>query len=579
VKARFADTARLLLRRTSAYRRDWQDFRKSRARRAAAEPTDDTDENGSTGGVMDATFDEVTNGWDPRDDRSVTNLHGDHPEDLEAGMLGTEFSQDLRPEIPVQTGRERKRRNLFRPARPHWTTGLRHHRGNGAHEDEAVSGEAIDPAPGPSVPDDAHVLQVMDLAIQVGEVMLSSGEAVAETTATMLRIADNGGLPSTEVDITFTSITMSCHRGKVALPVTTMRLVHHRSLDLTRLDQVARVVSRLEQAKIDLVTAASALEDITAAKHPYPRWLATLAWASMAASVAALYGAGWAAALVAFAATGAIDRIGRLLNRNGLPLIFQQVCGALLATGFTATLMYFRVLPVSTATSLVIAAAITVLLSGLSVVSAVRDAIDGFPLTAAGRAGEIAMYSAGLLAGVVLALKAASHFGIELAVDSPLPATTGAGLLRILAAGGASGFFALASYAPLRYLPGAFGVGIASWGFYTLFQYADFGPVASTGMAAIGLGAFAGNLHRYLGVPSLVLTVAGVTPLLPGFTAYRGFYQLAVAGVTEGLVTIMLALATGLALAGGVALGEWMTSRMRNPLMGPQRRGSSSVGQ
>jgi uncharacterized membrane protein YjjP (DUF1212 family) len=561
------------------YRRDWQDFRNSRRRRAAPDGARTTEETGNDNGVMDTTFGEVTNGYDGRDDWSVTSEHGDRPEDVEAGTLGTELSQDSRPDIPVQARRGRKRLNLFRPSRPHWTTGLRHHRGNGVGDDRIISGEARQPAPGPSVPDDAHVLQVMDLAIQVGEVMLSSGEAVAETTATMLRIADLGGLPSTEVDITFTSITMSCHRGKVALPVTTMRLVHHRSLDLTRLDQVARVVSRLEQGEIDLVSAAGALEDITAARHPYPRWLSTFAWAGMAASVAALYGAGWAAALVAFVATGAIDRIGRVLNRNGLPLIFQQVCGALLATGFTATLMYFRVLPVSTATSLVIAAAITVLLSGLSVVSAVRDAIDGFPLTAAGRAGEVAMYSAGLLAGVVLALKAANHFGIELAVDSPLPATTGAGLLRVLAAGAASGCFALASYAPVRYLPGAFGVGVASWGFYTLFQYADFGPVASTGMAAIGLGAFAGNLHRYLGVPSLVLTVAGITPLLPGFTAYRGFYQLAVAGVTEGLVTIMLALATGLALAGGVALGEWMTSRIRNPLMGPQGRGTTSVGQ
>jgi uncharacterized membrane protein YjjP (DUF1212 family) len=446
----------------------------------------------------------------------------------------------------------------------------RHAEPNGADgvDDRSAREPADHPAPGPSVPDDAQVLQVLDLAIRVGEVLLSSGEAVAETTAVMLRLADLSGLPSCEVDITFTSITMSCHRGKVALPVTTMRLVQRRSLDLTRLNEVAKLVHRIELGQCDLAQAAAQLEVLTRAKHPYPRWLATVAWSGMAGSIAALYGAGWAAALVAFLATGAIDRIGRVLNRNGLPILFQQIAGALLATGFTAALLFFHVLPATTAPSLVVAAAITVLLSGLSVVGAVRDAIDGFPLTAAGRAAEIALYSAGLLAGVVLALKAANHFGVQLAVAAPLPTSTGSVLLRLAAAGVGSGCFALASYAPWRFLPATFGVGVASWGFYTLFQYLGFGPVASTGIAAVGLGAFAGNLHRYLGVPTLILTVAGVTPLLPGFTAYRGFYELAVAGVTDGLVTIMLALATGMALAGGVALGEWLTSRLRTPPVG-----------
>jgi hypothetical protein len=38
-----------------------------------------------------------------------------------------------------------------------------------------------------------------------------------------------------------------------------------------------------------------------------------------------------------------------------------------------------------------------------------------------------------------------------------------------------------------------------------------------------------------------------------------------VTGVTDGLVTVMLALAIGLALAGGVALGEWVTNTLKPP--------------
>ena len=56
-------------------------------------------------------------------------------------------------------------------------------------------------------------------------------------------------------------------------------------------------------------------------------------------------------------------------------------------------------------------------------------------------------------------------------------------------------------------------------------------------------------------MPPLVVALAGISPLLPGLTAYRGFYQLSV----EGLVTVTLALAIGLALASGVTLGQFLT--------------------
>jgi uncharacterized membrane protein YjjP (DUF1212 family) len=415
---------------------------------------------------------------------------------------------------------------------------------------------------GPSVPPDAHVQQVLELAIRVGEVLLSSGETVTDTTATMLRVADTAGLPSCDVDITFTSITMCCHRGMEAGPVTTMRLVRYRSLDLTRLTQVADLVQRLERGEIGTEDAATELATLTSARHPYPRWVATLAWSAMAASVAVLLGGGVAVAAVAFGATGVIDRVGRLLNRVELPFIFQQLTGAALATGLTVYLLWLNVLPPGTRPSLVVAAALTVLLSGLSVVGAVRDAIDGYFLTATARAAEGAMLSAGLLGGVVLALKAGAYLGVSLEVADPLPPTGGVAVLRLVAAGATSAMFALAGYTPIRFLPTAALTGSLLWGIYSVLQASDFGPVVATGAAAVCLGIGTGLLHRWTAVPRLVMTLAGITPLLPGLTAYRGFYQLGVAGAADGLVTIIVAAAIGLALAGGVALGEWTIDRI-----------------
>jgi uncharacterized membrane protein YjjP (DUF1212 family) len=419
---------------------------------------------------------------------------------------------------------------------------------------------------GPQVPDDARVQQVLDLCMRVGEVLLSSGESADETTETMLRLAAAAGLSAVDVDITFTSITMCCHRGNAAVPVTSMRLVRYRSLDLTRLASVAGIVDKVEQGRLDVHAAATALSEAVSSPHPYPRWVATAGWSGLAGSIALLLGAAPITAFAAFVVTGLIDRTGRFLNRWGLPAFFQQVVGGLLATGATLALFAAGAFPPGTRPSLVVAASITVLLSGLSVVGTVQDAISNYYVTSAGRAAEIVLLSAGLLTGVVLALKIGFEFGVALEVAGELPSGPGQFGISVLAAAGAAGSFALAGYAPLRSLLAAAFAGAAGWAaFGAVSQVAAFGPVAATGAAAVIVGLATGILRRGGRVAPLVVTLAGITPLLPGFTAYRGFYQLAVEGVSDGLVTVTVALGIGLALAAGVAFGDFVARPRRTP--------------
>ena len=412
---------------------------------------------------------------------------------------------------------------------------------------------------GPNVPTDAQVQQVLDLCMRVGEVLLSSGEPAEETAATVMRLAASCGLPAVDVDITFTSITMCCHRGMIAPPVTTMRLVRYRTTDLTRLANVTRIVQRVERERWGVHAAAAALAEAVGAPHPYPRWAATVGWAGQAAAVALLFGGAPVIALAAFLITAFIDRLGRRLGRWGFAPFFLQLVGAVVATVYTVVLFGTGALPAGTEPSLVIASSITVLLSGLSVVGTVKDAISTYYVTAAGRVVEIALLSAGLLTGVVLGLKLGLWFGVTLNPAEPLTADYGQFGISAFAAATAAGMFALAGYAPLRSLLAAGlagGVGWVVYGALTLF--ADFGPVVATGVAATVVGLATGVSRRGTGVHSHVITLAGIIPLLPGLTAYRGFYQLAVEGVADGLVTVTLALAIGLALAAGVAFGDFI---------------------
>ena len=72
------------------------------------------------------------------------------------------------------------------------------------------------------------------------------------------------------------------------------------------------------------------------------------------------------------------------------------------------------------------------------------------------------------------------------------------------------------------------------------------------------VGVASGLSRRGSGANAGMITVSGINPLLPGLAAYRGFYQLAVEGGADGLVSVSLASAVALALAGGIVLGNFI---------------------
>jgi uncharacterized membrane protein YjjB (DUF3815 family) len=214
-----------------------------------------------------------------------------------------------------------------------------------------------------------------------------------------------------------------------------------------------------------------------------------------------------------------------------------------------------------------------VLLSGLSVVGTVQDAISSHVVTAAGRAVEIALLSAGLLAGVILGLRQGLWFGLTLDPVEPVAADLTRFGISTFAAAVAAATAALAGYAPLRSLAAAAVAGGLGWGAYgALTVFAHFGPVVATGVAAVLIGVVTEGLRRGTTLHRQVILLSGIIPLLPGLTAYRGFYLLASAraeDVLNGLVAVTLALAIGLAIAAGVTLGQFVARPRPAPLGGP----------
>jgi len=404
-----------------------------------------------------------------------------------------------------------------------------------------------------------EVYRTLDLALRVGEVLLSSGAGTADATATILSVTAAGGLRGCEVDITFTSMALSYQASPDAAPETHMRLVRYRSQDFSRLTEVDRLVRRLAGGQLNREEASRELARLNSAGPPFPRWSAVLAWGVMAGGATLLLGGGWLITLVAVLTAIVIDLSNRWFSRQRLPAFYQQVAGAFVATAVALALYAVRA-PVKP--SLVVAAGIIMLLAGIALTGAVQDAITGYYVTAAGRLLEAMLLTGGIIAGVSLGLTIGLKLGLHVGIEAQtvqlanLPIMVGSGALMAVA-------FAYASYAPLWALLPIALVGAAGSLVFTLMTRASFGPAWSTAAAAftVGLGGY--SLGRRTGVPPLVVVVSGTVPLLPGLTIYKGLYELMGLGNLIGIVSLATALAIGVALASGIILGEYVAQPIR----------------
>lgn len=434
---------------------------------------------------------------------------------------------------------------------------------------------------GPALPHESTVHLVLDLGLRIGEIQMASGAGAADVTATIIAVTNAYGLPHCEVDVIYTSITVSCYRGTESTPITSLRVVRNRSIDYTRLVDAEQLIQQITDGAVTASDAHAELDRITSATHPFPRWVATLAWAGMAASLSVMLGGNATLALVAAGATALVDRIGRMLNRRALPFFFQQVVGGAIATGVALIFIATKLVPNA---ELVIAASIIVLLSGMTVVASMQDAISGYNLTAAGRLTELALMSAGLVAGVSLALYVAQRLvGAGALGDistGVLPDFGSAQFfspalklpVQTLAGASTSACFALACYAPPRPLIAAAIGGAIAAGVYAVLTLAQVNAVLAAALATAVVGFLGGIMARRLRIPALVIAVSGVAPLLPGLATYRGLYQLAVRADPAGMSTLMLAATVGLALGAGVVLGEYLAQPVRTGLGRLERR-------
>jgi uncharacterized membrane protein YjjP (DUF1212 family) len=400
--------------------------------------------------------------------------------------------------------------------------------------------------------------QTLDLALRVGELLLSNGAGAADVTATMSSVAHHLGLRQVLVDVTFTTLTLSHQASFDEAAVSLTRHVTHRETDFDDLTRVDHLVADLLADEIDLDEARAQVARISSTGHQTPRWAVTLGWGGIGAGIALLIGGGAIVTLIAAIAAMGIEVLQRYIARLRLPFFYAQAAGGLFASMLAVAV---GATDLDVDPSLVITASIVMLLAGLGFIGAIQDALTGFYVTAVARILEVMMSTVGVIVGVSGGLTIGSMLGIELTVE---PGASGLSRLPLMITGAAIGAaaFAFAGYAPWRVLLPIAAIAGAAAAIYLFLVDHGGGRAWPAAVAAIFIGLVSYGVSGRARVPPLVIVTAAIVPLLPGVSIYRGLSLLADDDYA-GILAMITAVAVAVSLAAGVILGEYVAQPLR----------------
>jgi uncharacterized membrane protein YjjP (DUF1212 family) len=379
------------------------------------------------------------------------------------------------------------------------------------------------------------------------------------------------------VDVTFVSLSISHQADPTKPPRVQIRQVKQRDLDYQDLTRVDYLVHLVMTDQIDLAEARTRLTRLMSSQQLPPFGFVALSWGLMGMAVALELGGTGAVLPIAFLAAVCLDLTQTALARRGFHIFYRQIVGGAIAT-VVAAVAAARIDGLDP--SLVVTANIIILLAGVSYMGAFHDALTGYYITAGARLLEATLATGGIIAGVSLGLSVANWIGVDIRSFDPgrtfLESPGAAGLGAALAGVG----FAMASGAPRRaLLPIAAMAGVAMGVFQVVTSFGLDRPWAS-GIAAVMVGLMTPTMHRWVGVPGMVLAVSAAVPLLPGLLIFRGLSLLAdPIRSSQGILAIITAGSVALALAAGVLAGDFVAHPVdRGARMWRLRRGPRTWG-
>ncbi|WP_173400641.1 threonine/serine exporter family protein [Arthrobacter sp. H20] len=417
---------------------------------------------------------------------------------------------------------------------------------------------------------DINARRTLDFALSLAETMFRYGAGALEVETSIIAVTAAFGLDNIEVDITNQSVILN-YSAKDQTPVTVLRVVRSWTNNYAGLLKVHQLVTDVVDGGTSRIEAAARLEEITHKPKPFPRWMVTAAFGIFGAVIVGFIGGTPLESLISFTSCIGVDLLLRQLGKWRVPEFFAVATSAGMVT---IVAMVFWWLDIGVAPSFVVVGGILLLLPTGRLVSATQDAINGFPVTAAGRYLSAFLVFAAIVSGLAVALVVGALIGIP-----ELEMTTSVGSLYPLPVVAVLVFIAVAMICVAEQtdmklvLPTSL-IGVTGFLLYSLVVTLGVGYRLAPAVAAVLIGMLARMVALRMGAPQLVMAVPAVMFLYPGLMVFRSMYGLTIETemIGAGTNTMFNALTIILAVAGGVVLGDNLARPLTKGFSSNERR-------
>ncbi|MBW4095292.1 MAG: threonine/serine exporter family protein [Acidobacteria bacterium] len=403
---------------------------------------------------------------------------------------------------------------------------------------------------------DASARKTIDFALHLAETMFRYGAGALEVETSIIAVTAALGLRHIDVDITNQSVVLN-YAPKDTTPITLVRVVRSWTNNYAGLALIHELVSDIVAGGVGRDECNKRLETIVHRPKPFPRWTVTVSTALFAGIVVAVIGGGLWGAAVAVATNFLVSYISRVLGRWRVPDFFITAASSFVVTAIALVLALLQV-PLTPA--VVVTGGILLLLPSGRLVSAVQDAINGFPVTAAGRFLSATFTFAAIVSGIAVSLALSAFLGagnldVTQAVSGKLPLLA---LIPMVFVGTLAIGVAEQTQARLLLVTGV--IGTVSYAVVLAATALGLGDRLAPALAAVVAGMLARIVALRMGAPQLVVAVPAILFLLTGLSIFRAMFVITITpdDTMNGVVGLFNAFVVIMAVAAGTVLGDNM---------------------
>ncbi|WP_226337358.1 threonine/serine ThrE exporter family protein [Arthrobacter sp. UM1] len=396
--------------------------------------------------------------------------------------------------------------------------------------------------------------KTLDLSLQLAEVMFRYGAGALEVETSIIAVTAAYGLKDVDVDITNQSVQLN-YSPQGQTPMTVLRVVRSWTNNYAGLVLVHELVTRIVEGGVSRSDASLQLRAITRRPKPFPKWMVTLSGALFCGAIVLLIGGHWPESLVTALSIIVAGLTTRKLGQWRVPDFYSTAVSAFVVTAFAMGMYWIfgdRFSPV-----VAVAGGLVLMLPAGRTVGSVQDAINGFPVTAAGRLLSAMLTFGAIVVGIAVAVSVATISGVgkldvtqQALPDLPFWATA----IVVFVAGM---LIVVYEQSQVRLLIPTAVVAVSGFVAYVFFQHIGFGPRLTPALAATVVGFFGRIFALRMGAPQLVIAVPAVLYLLPGLAIFRAMYTLTIEdSAFQGVAGLASAFMVILGLAAGTVAGD-----------------------